>query len=113
MKFLKVLPFALLFSFSLHSAEQQLIVVRHGEAGNNIEKVYNSNPENPNYKRFNLTEAGILTTQKTAKDLIAKDFLMTILSQFLFHLYHTPYKLLKFWCNRDWYLKIKLSWINA
>ena len=62
------------FSLSLHSMEQQLIVIRHGEAGNNIEKVYNSNPENPNYKIFNLTEAGILTTQKTAKDLIAQGF---------------------------------------
>lgn len=62
------------FSLSLHSMEQQLIVIRHGEAGNNIEKVYNSNPENPNYKIFNLTEAGILATQKTAKDLMAQGF---------------------------------------
>jgi ribonuclease H / adenosylcobalamin/alpha-ribazole phosphatase len=62
------------FSLSLYSAEQQLIVIRHGEAGNNIEKVYNSNPENPNYKIFNLTKAGILATQKTAKDLIARGF---------------------------------------
>ena len=62
------------FSLSLHSMEQQLIVIRHGEAGNNIEKVYNSNPENTNYKIFDLTEAGILATQKTAKDLIARGF---------------------------------------
>ncbi len=77
MKFINVFLFAIFFSafsLSLHSMEQQLIVIRHGEAGNNIEKVYNSNPENPNYKIFNLTEAGILTTQKTAKDLLAKGF---------------------------------------
>lgn len=77
MKFISAFIFAIFFSafsFSLHSMEQQLIVIRHGEAGNNIEKVYNSNPENPNYKIFNLTEAGILTTQKTAKDLIAQGF---------------------------------------
>jgi broad specificity phosphatase PhoE len=49
--------------------EQELIVIRHGEAGNNLEKVYNSNPENPHYKPFNLTEAGIQTTQKTVKKL--------------------------------------------
>ena len=66
--------FECFLTFSFYSMEQQLIVIRHGEAGNNIEKVYNSNPENPNYKIFNLTEAGILATQKTAKDLIAQGF---------------------------------------
>src|ERR1700691_1082784 len=77
MKFIKAFLFAIffsVFSLSLYSIEQQLIVIRHGEAGNNIEKVYNSNPENPNYKIFNLTQAGILATQKTAKDLIAQGF---------------------------------------
>lgn len=77
MKFINGFLFAIFFSafsLSLYSMEQQLIVIRHGEAGNNIEKVYNSNPENPNYKIFNLTEAGILATQKTAKDLIAQGF---------------------------------------
>lgn len=62
------------FSLSLHSIEQQLIVIRHGEAGNNIEKVYNSNPENPNYKIYNLTAVGILAIQKTAKNLMAQGF---------------------------------------
>jgi len=77
MKFINAIFFTIFlstFSFSLHSVEQKLIVIRHGEAGNNIEKVYNSNPENPNYKIFNLTESGIQTTQKTAKDLIAQGF---------------------------------------
>src|ERR1700730_14528243 len=77
MKFLNAFLFAIffsVFSYTLHSMEQQLIVIRHGEAGNNIEKVYNSNPENPNYKIFNLTEAGIQTTQKTTKDLLAQGF---------------------------------------
>lgn len=66
MKVINAFLFTLFFStflLSLHSVEQQLIVIRHGEARNNIEKVYNSNPENPNYKTFNLTEAGILATQ--------------------------------------------------
>lgn len=61
-------------AFSLYSVEQQLIIIRHGEAGNNIEKVYNSNPKHPNYKAFNLTEAGIKTTQQTAKDLLDQGF---------------------------------------
>jgi broad specificity phosphatase PhoE len=77
MKFINTFLFTMflsVFSFSIYSSDQQLIVIRHGEAGNNIEKVYNSNPENPNYKPFNLTKAGIQTTQKTAKDLIAKGF---------------------------------------
>lgn len=62
------------FSISLHAAEQQLIIIRHGEAGNNITNTYNSNPDHPDYKAVNLTEAGVLATQKTAKDLIAKGF---------------------------------------
>jgi broad specificity phosphatase PhoE len=77
MKFIKIFALTLLLSASsipLYSMEQQLIVIRHGEAGNNIEKVYNSNPENPNYKPFNLTQSGRLTTQKTAKDLLAQGF---------------------------------------
>jgi broad specificity phosphatase PhoE len=77
MKFINAFLFAIFlssFSLSLHAMEQQLIVVRHGEAGNNIEKVYNSNPENPGYKTFDLTGAGILAIQKTAKDLIAQGF---------------------------------------
>lgn len=77
MKFIKAFLFTIFlsaFSLSLHSIEQQLIVIRHGEAGNNVEKVYNSNPLHPNYKVFNLTEAGILATQKTAKDLLAQGF---------------------------------------
>jgi broad specificity phosphatase PhoE len=76
MKFLNAFLFIFLsaFSLSLHSVEQKLIVIRHGEAGNNIEKVYNSNPEHPNYKTFNLTAAGIQATQKTVKDLLAQGF---------------------------------------
>lgn len=77
MKFINAILFTIFFSafsFSLYATEQQLIVIRHGEAGNNIEKVYNSNPEHPNYKSFNLTEAGIWATQKTAKDLLAEGF---------------------------------------
>jgi len=77
MKFINALLFTLflsVFSFSLYSIEQQLIVIRHGEAGNNVEKVYNSNPENPNYKPFNLTDSGIRAITKTAKDLLAKGF---------------------------------------
>src|SRR3984957_1117391 len=75
MRFIKVLLLTIfLNAFSLYSLEQQLIVIRHGEAGNNIEKVYNSNPEHPKYKPFNLTETGIQTTQKTAKELLDQGF---------------------------------------
>jgi broad specificity phosphatase PhoE len=77
MKFIYTLLFTVLlnaFSLSLYAQEQQLILIRHGEAGNNIAKVYNSNPENANYKVFDLTENGIKTTQKTAKELIAQGF---------------------------------------
>jgi broad specificity phosphatase PhoE len=75
MRFIKLFLFTIFLStFSLYSMEQDLIVIRHGEAGNNIEKVYNSNPENPNYKPFNLTEAGIQTTLKTAQELLDQGF---------------------------------------
>lgn len=56
------------------SAERKLIVIRHGEADNNIEKVYNSRPDNANYKPYNLTDAGIQTVKKTAKELLADGF---------------------------------------
>lgn len=61
-------------SFPLNSAEQKLIIVRHGEATNNIENVYNSNPSSPNYKVVNLTEKGKQTVQETAKKLLAQGF---------------------------------------
>ncbi len=77
MKFLKTFSFIILLcalSFSLYSMEQQLIIIRHGEAGNNIDKVYNSNPENPNYKPYHLTKNGVQTITTLAKKLRAQGF---------------------------------------
>lgn len=61
-------------AFSLHSEDQKLIVMLPGEADHNVERVYNSNPEHPGYKESNLTKAGILAVQKTAKELKAQGF---------------------------------------
>lgn len=76
MKLINAFLFIILtvFSHALYSTEQQLIVIRHGEAGNNVERVYNSNPKHPNYKSFHLTGAGKLAIQKLAKDLLAQGF---------------------------------------
>lgn len=75
MNIFKVLAMGLCMSVcSILSAEQQLIVIRHGEADNNIEKVYNSSPDNANYKPVNLTDAGKQTVKKTANELLADGF---------------------------------------
>jgi|LakMenEpi03Aug12_release.lakeMendotaPanAssembly.Ray.scaffolds.fasta_scaffold225425_1 broad specificity phosphatase PhoE len=51
-----------------------LIVIRHGQAENNISKVYNSNPASPGYKPLNLTPQGIQQIKKTAVELLAKGY---------------------------------------
>lgn len=60
------------FSLPMYSMEQQLIVIRHGEAARNVEN--NSPTQEPRYTPFNLTEAGVQTVQKTARDLLAQGF---------------------------------------
>jgi broad specificity phosphatase PhoE len=65
---------SLLVGTNLFAGESSLIVVRHGEATSNIEKVYNSDPENANYKSANLTKAGHQTVLETAKRLLSEGF---------------------------------------
>lgn len=74
MKLIYAFLFTLLSLSTLFSVEQQLIVIRHGEAGNNIEGVYNSDPANCNYKPFNLTDNGMKVVRKAAKELMAQGF---------------------------------------
>ncbi len=53
---------------------QQLIIIRHGEAVNNTEGVYNSNPDHPNYMLVNLTAEGKKQVARTALRLLAEGF---------------------------------------
>jgi broad specificity phosphatase PhoE len=61
-------------SYSLNAVEQKLVVIRHGEAANNIENVYNSNPSSLHYKPADLTEKGKETTLESAKKLLGQGF---------------------------------------
>lgn len=62
------------FTSNLAADEQKLIVIRHGEAGNNIANVYNSNPDDPAYKAMELTDKGKKQAQTTAKDIQSQGF---------------------------------------
>lgn len=69
--------FMIIFNFSsllLHANEQKLIIIRHGEAANNVMKVYNSNPSSSSYKSADLTEEGKKTIKQLANDLLARGF---------------------------------------
>lgn len=61
-------------AFSQDAPNQMLIVVRHGEAVNNTEAVYNSNPDHPNYMLVSLTAKGKKQVANTAQDLLTKGF---------------------------------------
>ena len=74
---MKFRMFTILFTFllcSLNSAEQKLIVMRHGEAENNVQNVYNSSPTSPHYRVMSLTEKGKHQVQETAAKLKGKGF---------------------------------------
>lgn len=62
---------ALILSWNTLSA-LELIVMRHGEAENNVKNIYNSNPASPNYTRVDLTENGKKQVEATAKELKAQ-----------------------------------------
>lgn len=73
MKYLVFFLLGLCMSIApIGSDEQKLIVIRHGEADNNVSKFYSSNPDNPNYKPSNLTEAGRKAIQATAQSLLSQ-----------------------------------------
>lgn len=75
MKFLPCI--FLLLTFCASAAEtptRYFILVRHGQASNNLENVYNSDPNNPHYKPANLTEQGKAEVKQTAQSLIAQGF---------------------------------------
>lgn len=74
MKHLLLLALSFFLTTGLTSSERNLIVIRHGEASNNLDKTYNSNPESPNYKIANLTDQGRQTVIRTAKELLVKGF---------------------------------------
>ncbi len=66
--------FASTQGFSQEAQIQQLIVVRHGEAVNNTEGVYNSNPDHPNYMLVSLTAKGKQQVVRTAQNLLSQGF---------------------------------------
>lgn len=59
-----------LFSFTKLCAEQQLVIIRHGESDHNASRTYNTNPNHPNYKISHLTQNGIKDTTATAQKLL-------------------------------------------
>jgi broad specificity phosphatase PhoE len=61
-------------AFSADASNQQLIVMRHGEAENNIKNVYNSDPDHLDYKPSNLTPKGEKEVKQTAKSLLGQGF---------------------------------------
>lgn len=60
--------------FSTTVPNQKLIIIRHGQAENNIERIYNSNPDSPNYQPKNLTAKGVQDVEQTEKKLRALGF---------------------------------------
>lgn len=66
---------------STTATEPRLIIIRHAEATSNVDNVYNTNPENPNYKPAHLTEKGREQAAKTAKELKAQGFNPTNITQ--------------------------------
>lgn len=61
-------------SFAQEAADHKLILIRHAEATNNTENVYNSNPSHKNYKPAPLTERGKLEVKTLAQSLAAQGF---------------------------------------
>lgn len=72
---MRSLLFFFLMSFcALWGEEQKLIVMRHGQAFNNVNRVHNSSPQNLNYRPVGLTEKGKKQVEKTARELLTKGF---------------------------------------
>lgn len=64
-----------IFSQSLFALqERHLIILRHGEAEQNITREYNSNPKHPRYKVAHLTDKGREQVKKTAETLLMHGF---------------------------------------
>ncbi len=51
-----------------------LILVRHGQSEHNIKRIFNSNPDHPNYQESHLTEAGREKVAQTAQKLLFHGF---------------------------------------
>ena len=49
----------------------KIIIIRHGQGTHNLEGLYNSNPNNPNYTVANLTEEGKKQVERSAKKLLS------------------------------------------
>ncbi|MBB64667.1 MAG: hypothetical protein CMO81_06340 [Waddliaceae bacterium] len=51
-----------------------MIIMRHGQGQHNVDQVYNSNPQHPNYKPSPLTKMGKEQVQESARKLLADGF---------------------------------------
>ncbi len=71
---MKIIFTLLLLQLYLIPCFSDIIVLRHGEGTHNIERVFNSNPDHPNYKPANLTEKGVRQTMKLAENLFRKGY---------------------------------------
>jgi broad specificity phosphatase PhoE len=60
--------------YAVDTNSQKIVIIRHGEADNNIQKIYNSDPTNPKYTPANLTEKGKRDVQQTARNLLSQGF---------------------------------------
>lgn len=54
--------------------DSKVIIIRHGEAENNVQNIYNSNPSSPKYKPIALTDKGKQEAQETANKLLKEGF---------------------------------------
>ena len=54
--------------------ERHMIIMRHGQGQHNVDQVYNSNPQHPNYKPSPLTKMGKEQVQESARKLLADGF---------------------------------------
>ncbi|MES2211583.1 MAG: histidine phosphatase family protein [Pseudomonadota bacterium] len=72
---IKTISWIMLLSFvSLNAVAADLILVRHGNSDHNLTKVYNSNPDHPNYRVSHLTALGREQAKKTAKKLLENGY---------------------------------------
>lgn len=55
--------------YFIFSSKQTIIILRHGQAENNIKRIYNSDPQHPNYKIMHLTNVGKQQITETAKKI--------------------------------------------
>lgn len=77
-----IISSAIFFSQKTFSAD--MLIIRHGEAMNNIHEFYSSNSENPGYRRSNLTPVGQVQARLLARDLRKKGYTNKTVSKIVY-----------------------------